>query len=74
MTIPAWVAQVRKAFRRESRPPSDTPGGAVVHQVDQSHDEVADYWTDERLRDARPREIIRDSPQASTDPPEASRP
>ena len=35
---------------------TDDTGDTVVHDVPQTHDEVAEYWTDERLRAAKPRE------------------
>jgi hypothetical protein len=68
----SWL---QRALRREGRPSTDSPGApAVRHRVDQSHDDVAIYWDDDRVRDARPREIRRDEPQTSTDSPEDSRP
>lgn len=39
---------------QDSAAPDDGAAGPVFHEVDQSADEVARYWTDERIRDARP--------------------
>ena len=58
------VRWVRSWWRRTGPPPSGATGSPsdrsgdepVAHDVTQTHDEVAEYWTDERLRAARPRE------------------
>jgi hypothetical protein len=65
---------LRRVLRREGRSSADPPGGATgaagpaAHRVEQSHEEIADYWTDERVRGARPREV-----QRSIDAPGESR-
>jgi hypothetical protein len=46
-------------MRRWWRWPGPTPAATrapVVHDVHQAHDEVAHYWTDERMEAARARE------------------
>ena len=58
------VRWVRSWWRRAGSSPSGATSGTsssgvappVVHDVTQTHDEVAGYWTDERLRTAEPRE------------------
>jgi hypothetical protein len=70
------IARLLRLFRPERRPPAD-PSDVVVHQVDQTPDEVESYWTDERLRGARPREVLRPDPQMSdpqTSDPQTSDP
>ncbi|GAA1546899.1 hypothetical protein GCM10009678_31910 [Actinomadura kijaniata] len=40
---------------RERRGPDEPAGGAaVVHEVRERPEDVAEYWTEERMRDARP--------------------
>lgn len=41
---------------------TSAPDDVVSHQVTDSPDEVAAYWTDERVRGARPREQRLDPP------------
>ena len=65
------VRWVQSRWRRAGPPPSDATSAPsdrsedapVVHGVTQTHDEVAGYWTDERLRAARPREQKRPLPE-----------
>jgi hypothetical protein len=71
---PRWDRLLQRLLRREGRPSPDAPGGAVVHHVEQLPDDVEAYWDEDRVRDARPRELRRDEPQSSTDSPGANRP
>lgn len=50
---------MRSWWRRTGSSPSGAASSGadpVVHDVTQTHEEVAEYWTDERLRAAKPRE------------------
>jgi hypothetical protein len=78
VTLHALAARVRRMVRREGRPSAGSPG-VVVHRVDQAPEEVEQYWTDERMRSARPRQIVAPDPQApdpqaSTGSPDADLP
>ena len=65
--VRSWL---RSLWRRAGTSPPGATGvdgdqgddGAAVHEVTQSHDEVADYWTDERMREAKPRSQQRPLP------------
>ena len=41
------------------QPPKDSPGkDPVSHaKLNQTHEEILEYWTEERMADARPREL-----------------
>ncbi len=42
------------------QPPKDVPAGedSVSHaKLNQTHEEILEYWTEERMAEARPREI-----------------
>ena len=66
--ISRLLRALQSRWRRTGPPPSGVTGATsdtsdvsdtsdtVVHDVPQTHEEVADYWTDERLRAAKPRE------------------
>ena len=41
---------------------SPASGGVAVHEVTTPPDAVTEYWTDERIREARPREQRLDPP------------
>ena len=65
--IASWL---RSLWRRAGTSPPGATGvddtsdaeRPAVHEVPQSHDEVAGYWTDERMRDALPRRQQRPLP------------
>ena len=66
--IRSWL---RSLWRRTGTSPPGATGvdgtvgkdGPVVHEVTQSHDEVAGYWTEERMREAKPRSQQRELPE-----------
>ena len=42
------------------QPPKDTPSGQdpVSHaELNQTHEEILEYWTEERMAEAKPREL-----------------
>lgn len=51
-------------LRRVGGRPAATPSvdGVATHQVTDPPEQVVEYWTDERLRTARPREQRLDPP------------
>lgn len=39
--------------------PSEEPDDGVAHiEVTQTHEEILEYWTDERMVEAKPRELV----------------
>ena len=39
--------------------PSEEPDAGVAHiEVTQTHEEILEYWTDERMAEAKPRELV----------------
>jgi hypothetical protein len=61
---------LRRWWRRTGTPPAGAAGATEppdVHDVTQTHEEVSDYWTDERMRSAQPREQQRPVPGTPPD-------
>jgi hypothetical protein len=61
--LASWLARLARLVRRprghDAAPPA-ARGGVVTHQVTTPPEEVEAYWTDERIREAHPREQRRD--------------
>lgn len=53
----------RLARWRRGRVAGTTSGGVVTHDVTTPPEQVVEYWTEERVRDARPREQRLDPPE-----------
>ena len=52
------------------QPPRDTPSGQepVSHaELDQTHEEIIEYWTEERMAEAKPRELRLPEPGTGED-------
>lgn len=58
------AARLSHLLQRVGGRPAATPpiDGVATHQVTDPPEEVVEYWTDERLRTARPREQRLDPP------------
>ena len=72
------VSAIRRLARlvRGGAPHADTgpaPGGVAVHDGTPPPDAVTEYWTDERIREARPREQRLDPPGDPQPPGSRSR-
>lgn len=59
--VAALLALLAYAAARAAADPagSPRPGDAVTFQTGQSDQEVRDYWTPERMRDAQPPDMTR---------------
>jgi hypothetical protein len=56
------AALLSRLARRRGRAAGTTSGGVVTSEVTTPHEQVVDYWTDERMREAQPREQRLDPP------------
>jgi hypothetical protein len=56
------VALLSRLARRRGRATGTAAGGVVTHDVTTPPEQVVDYWTDERVRGATPREQRLDPP------------
>jgi len=56
------MSRLARGLRRGAADTGPASGGVAVHDVTTPPDAVTEYWTDERIREARPREQRLDPP------------